>query len=64
MTQTPRNTIKIVIKNEIKKLFNPNCEIEKIERSDGSIEFRSCKMSEIDNWADTVANKILKDLDS
>jgi len=63
MTQTPKNKIKIAVKNEIKKLFKPNCEIEKIKRSDGSIEFRSCKMSEIDNWADSVAKKILKDLD-
>ena len=62
MTQTPRNTIKIILKNEIKKLYNPNCKIEQIQRSDGSIIFRSCKMSEIDNWGDLVAKKILKDL--
>ncbi len=60
--QSKEKLLDIWLTNEIKKLIDPNCNFEKVKRSDGSIIFRSCKMKDIDNWKKEAIKSLVKKL--
>ena len=60
--QSKEKLLDIWLTNELKKLIDPNCNLEKVQRSDGSIIFRSCKMKDIDNWKKEAIKSLVKKL--
>lgn len=62
MEQNLFNLCKVVIKNEIKRNFNPNCKFEVIKRKDGYIYGRSCKDKYVNLFAEPIATSVCKPL--
>jgi len=60
--QSKEKLLDIWLTNEIKKLYDPNCNIEQVKRSNGSIIFRSCKMKDINNWKKVAIENLVKRL--